>query len=131
MGNFSNAKIYKVVCGETGDVYIGATTNALSLRFNHHRHPSNPTRTKTFINPTIHLVENFPCENVIELSLREKDWIKKTECVNVKIPLRTQAEYYQDNRTYILEQKKNYYQTNKESIKKKQKEYYYNKKKNY
>ena len=47
---------------------------------------------------------------------------------NVKIPLRTPAEYYKDNRTYILEQKKNYYQTNKEFIKKKQKEYYYNNK---
>ena len=130
MGKYSNAKIYKVVCGETGNVYIGATTNSLSLRFHHHRHHTNPTRTKNFINPTIHLLEEYPCENLIELSLKEKEWILKTECVNGKIPLRTPEEYYKDNKIKILEEKRIYYQNNKERILERQKIYYNNNKNN-
>ena len=127
MVNYENSKIYQVVCGETKRIYIGATTNTLCNRFHHHRHPLNPTRTKDFINPTIHLIEEYPCLNNTELSLKEKEWILKTNCVNVKIPLRTPAEYYRDNKLQISQQKKQYYQNNKEKIKLKMKDYYHNK----
>jgi hypothetical protein len=60
-------------------------------------------------------------ENIDEYDLveRERWYILNKPCVNKKIPHRTRAEYYQDNKEKLAE----YYQDNKEKIAEQQKEY--------
>ena len=59
-----------------------------------------------------------------ELREQERHLIEHRVCVNELIPNRTVAEYYQDNKEKIKEQKAEYYQDNKEKIKEQTAEYY-------
>ena len=135
--DYKNGKIYKIVCDTTGLVYIGATTQpALSTRLGQH-----VTRYKSFVktgvnkkctsisviengNYKIFLIEKVPCDTKDELSRRERFHIEANVCVNKIIPLRTDAEYRQDNAVHIREQKKEYRQDNAVHIREHNKDYY-------
>ena len=77
----------------------------------------------------IYLVENCPVESMKE---REKHYILNEPNINLRVPHRGRREYYEANKTKILEgmkeQKKKYYEKNKDIIKKKNLERYYAKK---
>jgi len=45
----------------------------------------------------IELIEDFPCERKEQLLRREGEVIRASECVNIRIAGRTDAEYYKDN----------------------------------
>ena len=129
--DFSRGKIYKIepICEyEEGDIYIGSTTQDLLCKRmrdhrdlykcwkngKHHKYTSYVLFDKYGVdNCKIVLIENVNASNHDELLSREAYYIRAFSCVNKKIPLRTQTEYYKD-----------YYEDNKESINRKQRESY-------
>lgn len=108
---YNNAKIYKLWCYETDDVYVGSTTQKLSNRLYQHKSKLNCSSKILFEksdNVKIELIEEFPCENKNQLKQREGHFIREINCVNKRIAGRTIKEYYQDNYEQIREQQKQY-----------------------
>lgn len=133
MPDYSFGKIYKLVCKKTGMTYIGSTAEKrLKIRLSKHEE-----KYRSFLKNKYHfvtsfkiienkdyelvLIENYPCNNKDELTLREKYYILNNECINRNIPKRTQAEYYQAKKEIIKSKFKVYYLKNKEKILKKHK----------
>ena len=120
---YQNGKIYKVVCLDTGRIYIGSTYKTLEKRLKNHE-----TDYKSYLkgninfkysydiikdgNYTIELIEDYPCNNKTELERQEGLHQRKAiaddnvVCVNKNIAGRTKQEYKADNREIILEKKK-------------------------
>ena len=134
MPDYSKSKIYKIVCNVTNLIYIGSTTQTLSQRLQDHRSDYKKYLNKKFPfissfkiiennNYEIILIEDCRCERKEQLLSRERFWIENTECVNLKIPSRTQKEYRENNREKIKEQMKQYRENNLEKVKEKHKEW--------
>lgn len=99
--DFSQTKIYRVVCGETGEQYIGSTTKTLKQRLMSHessfrtsderkKRGGKSKYTSLFPilargNYQIELVEEFACANSHEKHAREYYWMEHIEggCVNI------------------------------------------------
>ena len=126
MPNYQNAKIYKLWCHETDEIYIGSTTNLLSKRLKQHKYPNYTASSRILFeksnNVMIELIENYPCENKDQLNKREGELIRELDCVNKLIAGRTNQQYYQDNRDKIIEYQKQYRQENCDKIREKQDE---------
>lgn len=100
MKNYQDSKIYAIMCPTTKNVYIGSTTEPLSIRLSKHKYESvNPTRPNfssghclKHKNYSIKLIEKYPCNNSIELESRESLYIIKyrldnnINCVNERCP---------------------------------------------
>jgi hypothetical protein len=96
MVNYQNGKIYKIVCDDSENIYIGSTTKEkLSQRMAKHKSHHNDYLDgkgrfiSSFImlekqNPRIILIENYPCNNKDELRMREQYWIDQFRniCIN-------------------------------------------------
>ena len=144
MVNYELGKIYKIVCNETGLMYIGCTAQEyLTTRLGGHiRNYKKYLNDKyTFVysfkvlecgNFDIILIENYPCKDKYELQAKERHYIETMDCVNKVIPNRTPKEHYEDNKDKIKEQTKQYYLLNKEKLQEQHKiytrEYYKNNK---
>jgi len=124
MPDYQKSKIYRLVCSQTGNQYIGSTTQSLSQRKSGHKKKSNSCTSKFLINPEIFLVENCPCNSKEELHKIERSYIESMDCVNKRIPNRTVLEWYQDNKEKIKEKIKEYKRNNTEIIAEKSKKYY-------
>lgn len=134
MPDYSKAKIYKIVCNITGDVYIGSTCQSLAKRLGDHvstykRHVRFDIRSensyKIIKNGSFNiiLIEEYPCENKYQLEQRERFFIDKIECINKVIPTRSQEEYRKENSEKNKKYKKEYYNINKEIFREKAKKY--------
>ena len=130
MVDYSNGKIYRIVCNNTGKVYIGSTTQSLSKRLVAHRldYKKYTNGKGNFITSfeiiknndySIILIENVACNNREELLKKERYYIENTDCVNKLVPLRTAKEYRDNNK----EKLKQYSINNSEKIKKYLKDY--------
>jgi hypothetical protein len=121
-------KIYKIVCNETDEVYIGKTTKTLEERLRHHRFNGNSTNSKQIILRGDYVMSQIDeCDTEEESIELEAFYIRNTDnCVNIQIPGRTRQEYYEENKDEILEKNKEYREENRENILQKKKEYYYN-----
>jgi hypothetical protein len=117
--DYTNGKIYKIVCNITGDIYIGSTTQPLSKRIGGHRDSAKSAKcvkSKSIIlggDYAIILIENYPCESKEELLKKERYYIENNICLNKQIPLRTDKEYRDDNKDKI----KDYREINKDKMK--------------
>ena len=104
--DFSKGKIYKLTC-ETGKVYIGSTIKKLKQRLSEHNHSTNPCMSKTFINPTIELLLDYPCKSKKELLEKEQEFIEKFDCVNICRAFRskeyTKKYHYEKNKEWRKE----------------------------
>lgn len=141
MPDYSKGLIYRIVCNETGEQYIGSTTQTLTKRLSQHkkdisRNPCSSTQIINRGNYAIVLIEECPCENKNQLERRERYFIETIECVNMKKPAQTKEELREHKREYreinneqILENKKIYRENNKEQIRDYRREYYKNKNK--
>ena len=134
--NYQNTIIYKFVCNDlsVSDIYVGSTTDIRRRKAQHKQTCNNESNKNHnfkiyqimranggFSNWTMLQIENFPCNNKAESSVRERHWLELLSAtMNTQIPSRTQTEYYIDNKESILENKKEYYIDNKE-----QKQQYY------
>ena len=101
MSGYKNGKIYKITC-ETGKVYIGSTIKTLKKRLSIHK-SRNECCTKDFINPKIELIETYPCKTKQELLWKEREWVEKSECVNVRLPITTPEERKEKNKEKLNE----------------------------
>ena len=120
MVNYYNGKIYRLVCKDTGEVYIGSTVCALNLRYNNHKceaYMENKFCVSRQIiqreNHSIELIENYPCNTKEELLFRERHWIDQTECINKSTPILSVEE----KRQMKCRQASKYRQIHKEVIK--------------
>jgi hypothetical protein len=134
LNKYKNGKVYKIepiVDHDEEDIYIGSTCQPyLSSRMNQHRSDYNKFKKNTknnistFLlfdkygveNCNIILIESVEANNKMELHQREAHYIKTLKCINKCIPLRTDKEYYEDNKDILLKKQKQYIQKNKEYI---------------
>ena len=139
MPDYNNAKIYKIECSITGEIYIGSTCEpTLARRLAKHvscykswkRGKGNNVTSFDIIDRgeyKIMLIENFICNSKDELAAREGHYIKEyrlvDKVVNRKIEGRTKKEYHEDNKDKIAIQKKNYRMNHIEEIAIKQAKY--------
>ena len=95
MVNYQNGKIYKIKDNTNGDEYVGSTCETyLSRRLQKHlarykywlKHKKGRKFTSWKIlsnnDYKIELIENYPCNNLKELRIREQYWIDKIDCIN-------------------------------------------------
>ncbi len=92
--DYSQGKIYKIVCNKTGLIYIGSTYRTLDKRLKEHMSyykayidkRSNCLISSIFVifnnDYKIELIENYPCKNRKELEKREYYYISNIDCVN-------------------------------------------------
>lgn len=140
---YSKCQMYKFVCNDVNikDCYVGHTCNWIQRKCDHKRSVNNDdrsdynTKKSVFIrenggwnNWSMILIEDYPCENKLIASQRERYWIETLGAtLNMTIPSRTAKEqkqiYYQENKEYILERCKNYIDNNKEKHLEYQKKY--------
>ena len=92
--DYSQGKIYKIVCNKTGLIYIGSTYRTLEQRLKEHigyykayiEKKSNCLISSIFVtfnnDCRIELIESYPCNNKIELQKREYYYIDNIDCVN-------------------------------------------------
>jgi hypothetical protein len=129
VNKYNNSKIYRIICNITGKQYYGSTTEPTIAR----RLAKHKNNFKTYTNGGYHfvtsfkvlengnynivLVENVICNSIDELHQRERFYIDNNDCVNKQVPLRTDAEYYLDNKDKIKLQTQNYAQRNPEKVK--------------
>ena len=119
---YHKGKIYKIIDNTNNEIYIGSTIRSLKRRLREHLDQKDDDCnriTKRIINNNnydIQLIENYPCQNKIELIKREQFWIDNTDCINIK-------------KAFVAENKKDYdkirYQENKDEIKEKTNKLYY------
>lgn len=130
MKNFNNAKIYVVRSPSTEDVYIGSTTQPLSIRMGKHRAPSNQCRSKlivAFEDAYIELLEDWPCDNIEQLRAREGHHHRTYKnCINKNIA--GNFEKFSNKQEYHAEYDAKYRKNNIDMIKKADAEYYQNNK---
>ena len=130
MPDYQKGKIYKLWSPQGNEIYIGSTINTLANRLGHHKKPSNNCNSKylfeNYTDVRIELIEEYPCNNKMELNKREGEHIRAKDCLNKQIPGRTRQEYREANKEEILEKRKDYYKSNKEKIAEKDKKYYEN-----
>ncbi len=125
MPNFQNGKIYAIRSYLTEQIYIGSTTQPLSVRFGEHKRNLKTMSKQIMKYPDcyIELLQEFACDNKMQLTKKEGEYIRSLECVNKQIPNRTNAEWSEDNKIHLLEYRKNYQQKNREIILKKHENY--------
>jgi DNA polymerase III delta prime subunit len=133
--DYSLGKVYKIV--GNGKIYVGSTCERLLCqRLAGHRRQYNlllkkvderyVTSYECVSDPEcyIELLELCSCSCKDELLKCEAKWIRELECVNKVVPDRTRKEWYNDNKTKILEKQKAYAEQHVEEKKEYAKIYY-------
>jgi hypothetical protein len=128
MNKYQESKIYKIIADETNIIYIGSTVQKLYQRFSTHKRQWDDCKSKemfNYKNPRIELIEQFPCNNRLELLMREQYYIElyKDICIN-KIRAYSNDEqkknhdkqYQENHRDQSNERAKLYYEHNKEHV---------------
>ena len=134
--NYQNGKIYSIRTHQTDIVYIGSTTQELSVRMAGHRRNyrshlrgkgdgSSSIEILKYEDSYIELIQKFPCVDKSELHRKEGEIIRLTDnAVNKRVAGRNIKEYRFDNKEVIAAGMKKYQEANKEVISEKKKEYY-------
>lgn len=100
--DYSQGKIYKIVCNKTGLVYIGSTCKTLDERLKRHEddckrfinnYKNKPDKKTTFCSSffvllnkdyKIELIENYSCNTKLELEIKECEYMNiYQESVNI------------------------------------------------
>ena len=117
MNKYNSGKVYSLFSNKSGKKYIGSTTEShLCKRLAGHQSAYKRYLAKKGSYTTsfeilkdgdyyMSLLESVNCNNIDELRMKEREWILKLDCVNKVVPLRTPAEYYQDNIIIITAKK--------------------------
>jgi hypothetical protein len=126
--DYSQGKVYKIVCNTTRLQYVGATCQRyLSQRLTQHvshydqwkkgkKHYITSGQVLEKGDYEIVLLENCPVKSVDELHARERYWIETLDCVNKVVPTRTDREYYEQNREKIKEIQRQWVDQNRERV---------------
>lgn len=142
MVNYSQGKIYKIECFETGLVYVGSTCKKyLSQRLqkhleNYRNYLDNKKYGTHYVSSyevlehnhyKIILLESCPCSSIDELKAREQYYIDTLECVNRQNPIAKEnyrQECYEKNKDTLRQKWKEYAEKNRESKTAYHKQYY-------
>lgn len=136
MVNYQLGKIYKIVDNTNDNIYIGSTCEpTLARRLSGHvrKYKYYLKGLCNFItsfeiiknnNYDIILIEEFPCENKMQLHQSERYYIENMKCINKIHPTRTHKEYRENNKDKLSEKNKLYRENNKDKISEKMKKYY-------
>ncbi len=109
MPDYTKGKIYSIRSYQTDEIYIGSTTQALSMRIGGHR-----ANYKKYLNDKyeyitsfkiikyddcyIELIELCSCNSKEELFKKEGEFIRSMKCVNRCIAGRTRKEYHEEHK---------------------------------
>ena len=132
---YKHGKIYRITDISYTKFYYGSTVQSLAMRMSGHREAykrylkglvSIHCRVYDLFeefgiqNCRIELVEAHPCDSREELGKREGFYIEQHDCVNKCVAGRTQTDYkkewYQKNKTRILNNMQKLYEEDKENI---------------
>jgi len=125
MNKYASGKIYAIKSNRSTMNYIGSTTGSLEYRLSQHRckfkkYQNGGSKYLSsfevirYDDNYIELVEDFPCENKVELARREGEIIRQTLfCSNKNIAGRTSKEYYDDHKVKILGKVRKWYRDNR------------------
>lgn len=104
---YANGKIYRLVNNVDSEEYVGSTCGKLSKRLYGHKSGAKKTplmRVYSHLNEVgwdnvkIVLVEEYKCENKMELERRERYWIESLKpSLNMNVPTRSVKEWCVDN----------------------------------
>jgi vacuolar-type H+-ATPase subunit I/STV1 len=138
--DYSNTCFYKLVCKDLDvkEFYIGHTTNFLKRKSSHKSDCTNENAKGyniyvyqyirehgNWCNWDMIIIERKSCTDRYDAEKHERQLIEQLQAsLNKNVPSRTNNEYYEDNKTKILEYKKQYREKNKEQLSEKKKEYY-------
>jgi hypothetical protein len=132
MPDYQKGKIYKLWSPQGNEIYIGSTINTLAKRLGNHKICHNTCNSKylfeNYDDVRIELIEEYPCNNKMELDRKEGQHIRNNECLNTRIAGRTQKEYREDNKEDRQEYNKKWCQDNKEHKKEYNKKWHENNK---
>ena len=135
--NYQNTIIYKIVCKDISitDCYVGSTTNFTNRKYHHQYACNNEEHKRYYLKVYVFIrehggwhnweiipIEKFPCVDMYESLKQERYWIETLKAtLNTYMPLQTKHEYYEKNKTEILEKnrqwKKDHAERNKETNK--------------
>lgn len=143
---YKNGKIYRLVNSVDDEIYVGSTCTSLAKRMYRHKQaaklePDRPIYKHLnqigWDNIRIILIEEYPCENKMQLERKEREHIEALQpTLNSCIPTRTDQEYRKANKEILREKRlvweekhkettreymANYYEKNKEALKQKAK----------
>jgi hypothetical protein len=148
MNKYEDGKIYDITSNNTDMVYVGSCIMILKKRLRDHVYNiSNENRidcSSKFVidcgDYTINLIENYPCNNDLELRMREQYYIDKYKndgrnVVNQRRAYNSEEdtkqynkdygkEWYESNRQHCQQRNKQYHLENKERINKRNKQYH-------
>ena len=152
MVNYENSFIYKIVCNDENikSCYVGATTGFVSRRNQHkmtchnENAPNHNIKLYKFIrenggwnNWEMVLIEEVSCENKLELSKKEREYMETLEAdLNTNKAYITREEknkysleYYHSHKELLKEQRAEYFKAYNDRTKEQRREYYkeYNK----
>lgn len=129
---YNNGKIYRLVNSVDGEFYVGSTCTSLAKRFHNHKNGAKHKPSQrvyqhlnevNWANVSIVLVEEFSCDNKMELLRRERYWIEELKpTLNQQLPTRDWKERYNAKKedTEFIEQRKiynqEYHEKNKNEI---------------
>ena len=119
MPDYSKGKIYKLWSPSTGLTYIGSTCQSIAMRLAGHVRSKKCHDIGKYNYVTsfeileyndyrIDLLEEYPCENRMQLNKREGEIITQIDCINKNIAGRTQKQYYEANKETLNKQSKQY-----------------------
>lgn len=120
MPDYSKCIIYQIKCLETGEVYIGSTTQTLQKRMNQHKccQHLRPCSSKAIIergNYKEDVLLYCSCKDRKELHRIEGNFIiAEPNCINYQRAGRTHKDYYNENREHYLNLRRNRYIYDKE-----------------
>ncbi len=130
---YKNGKIYKLICNNTGKIYIGSTCKKLCQRLAQHKsdykkYLKNTHRYMSSFdiisgdNYDIILIEKVECDSIEELHAKERFHIENNPlCINICKNMGIMKELGKEN--YIKKKNEEYYINNKEKVDKMNKEY--------
>jgi hypothetical protein len=142
MPDYLNGKLYTIRSHQTDKVYVGSTTQTLSVRMAGHRKDFkrynkglysyvSSFELLKYDDAYIELIELYPCNSKVELDRGEGVYIRQMDCVNKNIAGRTRTEWIEENKEGIKEYQKEYRQNNKEKIAELNKQHYQDNKEYY
>ena len=133
--NYQEGKIYKIYNTINDDIYVGSTTLKLCERMRDQRNCVNNKIKKDRLlykafrehgvdNFHIELIEKCPCNDRDELRRTEGVFIRSLKpSLNCVVAGRTDKEYYNDNKEWILRKRQEFYNNNKDTFSQRHKEY--------
>jgi group I intron endonuclease len=130
---YANGKIYRLVNSIDGEEYVGSSCTSLAKRLHAHRKVAKKQGERRvykhlneigFENVSIVLVEEYPCDNKMELERRERYWIEQLKpTLNTAVPTRTVKEWYAENADKVRESIAKYITKNANKVRERQAKY--------